>query len=432
MVNYLRAALKLYSIKRHLRWKTDKLLKHQNTELKRVIRYAYNYVPYWHEKFKQIGLKPDDIKTIEDLNKLPIINKKEVRSNLSRILSVRYNKDKLKKVFTSGSTGQPLTLYLSISEDEFRKARHLRANIFCGQRMRDVWVVITSPIRFEKTLRLPRLFRIYSMNTISVYASPSEQIVSLKSLKPDVVEGYSSSLYMLAREIKKRGGENIKPRIMFSGTELIDYSHRQFIEKVFDAPLYDQYATIEFERMAWQCPEKTGYHIEADAMIMQFVDRDGEEVAPGERGEIVCTSLFNYAMPLIRYAVGDVGVKSAEECSCGVNFPLMEMVEGRSDSIIYLADGRPISPIAFIYAMQLFKWFEFIEQWRVVQEQKNTLRVDIKTGEACVNQSIMEEELAWHLRKILNLGADVVVRVCFVDDIPVDKSGKRMKVVSAI
>lgn len=430
MVNYLRAAYQLYSVKKHLYWNRNRLLKHQTVKLKRVINYAFNYVPYWREKFRENGLDPDDIKTVEDLNKLPIINKGEFRRNISQMISTRFDRNMLRKVFTSGSTGKPLTLYLSPVEDEFRKARHLRANIFCGQKMRDNWVVITSPYRFEKTLRLSGLLRIYSMNTLSVYDSPSKQLISVGKLKPDVLEGYSNSLYLLAREVERQGVDMVKPRIMFSGAELIDYSYRRLIEKVFGAPVYDQYATVEFERMAWQCPEKTGYHMDADALIVQFVDENGEEVSPGERGEIVCTSLFNYAMPLIRYAVGDVGVASAEECMCGVGFPMMKVIEGRRDSILFLPDGRPLSPIAFIYAMQLFRLFERIDQWRVVQKSDDSFRIDVKKADEKVDEQVMRAELTRHIRKTLDLSSEIEVEVDFVDDISLSKGGKMNKVVS--
>ncbi|MHA1832375.1 MAG: phenylacetate--CoA ligase family protein, partial [Candidatus Baldrarchaeia archaeon] len=186
---------------------------------------------------------------------------------------------------------------------------------------------------------------------------------------------------------------------------------------------------IEFERMAWQCPEKKGYHIDADALILQFVDEEGEEVAPGERGEIVCTSLFNYAMPLIRYSVGDVGVASTEECTCGINFPMMKVLEGRKDSILFLPDGRPLSPIAFIYAMQLFKQFKYIEQWRVIQKGNDLFRIDVKKVNETVDEEIMRTELTRHIRKTLNLNSEIKVKVNFVNDIHLDKSGKLNKVV---
>lgn len=416
---------------RHTRWNRDRLLKHQAVELKRIINYAYNNVPFWHNKFKEDGLKASDVRTLNDLNKLPIVRRDEIKRNVSQMISAKFDKNRLRPILTSGSTGRPLSLYITSTEDEFRKARHLRANIICGQKLRDRWVVITSPYRFEKLPRLPQLLRIYAMNALSVFESPSKQLLSVEEMKPDVLEGYSSSLYLLAKETKKKDGKTIRPRIMFSGAELIDDSYRRFIEKVFSAPLYDQYATVELERMAWQCPERDGYHIEADALVLQFVDRNGEEVSPGERGEIVCTSLFNYAMPLIRYAVGDIGVSSMEECTCGISFPLMKVIEGRSDSILFLPDGRPISPISFIYAMQDFKLFKHIEQWRIVQKKQDSFRVDIKkTGES-VDEPSMGMELVSHIRKVLDLGSEIGLEVDFVDDIPLDRSGKLMKVVCA-
>ena len=401
--------------------------------LKRVVNYAYNNVPFWRTKFKECGLKAGDVGTLSDLNKLPIVRKDDIKRNVSQMISTKFDKNRLRKIVTSGSTGRPLTLYISSTEDEFRKARHLRANIVCGQEFRDRWVVITSPHRFEKIPRLPLLLRIYAMNALSVFDNPSKQLLSVEGMKPDVLEGYSSSLYLLAKEAKKRGVETIRPKIMFSGAELIDDIYQRFIEKVFGATLYDQYATVEFERMAWQCPEKAGYHIDADSLIMQFVDKNGEEVCQGERGEIVCTSLFNYAMPLIRYAVGDVGIfHSTEWCACGMPFPLMKMIEGRSDSILFLPDGRSISPIAFIVAMEEFRLFEYIEQWRIVQKNRDSFRFDIVKTDKTADERTMEIELVSYIRKVLQLDPEITFEVDFVDDIPLDRSGKLMKVVSKL
>jgi len=432
MVNYLRAAFLLYSIKRHIYWSRDRLLKHQTTELRRIVNYAFNNVPFWHRRFKDNGLKPDDIETVDDLNKLPILRKSEVRRNFSQMISRDFDARSLKRIVTSGSTGRPLTLYINSKEDEFRKARHLRANVFCGQKMRDNWVVITSPYRFEKIARLPQLLKIYAMNTLSVYEDPCRQLIAVEKMRPNILEGYSSSLYLLAKQAERQGVETIRPRIMFSGAELIDDMHRRFIAETFDAPIYDQYAANEFERIAWECPAKIGYHIEADALIVQFVDENGDAVAPGERGEIICTSLFNYAMPLIRYALGDIGVSASEECTCGLRFPLMKMIEGRSNSIIFLEDGRPISPLAFICAMQLFRLFNHIEQWRIVQNKRDVLRVDIKKASQSVDEAKMQIELVSHLRKILELDSKTNIEVSFVDDIPLDKSGKLTKFVSSL
>ena len=168
----------------------------------------------------------------------------------------------------------------------------------------------------------------YSPKFVSVFWDVDRQLSAIGEFKPQVLDGYSSSLAMLAREVRKKGVSGINPRIIFGGAELVDPVSRKTIEEVFEAPFYDQYATIEFERMAWQCPERSGYHIDADSLIMEFLDAKGDEVSAGESGEIVCTSLFNYAMPLIRYKVGDFGVPSDEECPCGRMLPLLVGLRG--------------------------------------------------------------------------------------------------------
>ena len=244
--------------------------------------------------FREVGVKPNDIKTVEDLPKLPIIRKDDIKRNGVRMISREYNVAKLKKLRTSGSTGEPLLFYISGREDEFRKAKHLRANIACGQKARDKWVTITSPIYFSQATKLQRLLGIYVPLSVSVFEDVTNQISIIEKLRPDVLDGYASSLLLLAKEIKKMGIDTIKPRLLISGADLIDPRSRQFVEEIFEAPLYDQYGAAEFERLAWQCKEKNGYHIDADSVIMEFVDENGENVAPGETGEIVCTSPVSY------------------------------------------------------------------------------------------------------------------------------------------
>lgn len=433
MVNYFRAYYFLRCMMKRAFWPKDRLEKHQNKMLEQIVRYAYTKVPFYHKKFREASIKPEDVRTVEDLNKLPIIKKSEIRENLGDVISRDYNIANLKMLRTSGSTGQPLFLYISDSENEFRKAKHLRANISCGQKPWDRWVTITSPHHFGEASKIQRILGIYAPIPISVFDDVAQQVSAIERINPDILDGYSSSLFLLAKEVKRKGVEIIKPKFIIGGAELIDNSSIRFIEKVFDAPLYDQYACIEVERIAWQCPERVGYHLDADTVIVQYVDDDGEEVSSGESGEIVCTSLFNFAMPLIRYAVGDVGKPSNEECPCGRTLPLMKVVEGRKDSILVLPDGRLVSPRAFSVAVSTFKFYEYIEQFRIVQKKKDFLELFIKMKDFDVNRDMFERELVSHLRRTINIPIDLVdFKVNFVDKISLDESGKLMIVVSEL
>ena len=434
MYNYFRAAYYLFGMMKRAYWDRDRLIEYQNKKLRKVVKYAYDHVPFYHEKFERLGIKPADVKTAKDLDKLPISRREELQKNVEKLISDEFDAGKLQVVSTSGSTGQPLFTYISRREDEFRKAKLLRANISCGQKPRDRWVVITAPQHRSNVTKLQKFLGLYAPVPISVFDDTATQVSIIDRLKPDVLDGYSSSLLLLAKEAEKTEIKTIRPRSIIGGAELIDGSSRQFIEKMFDAPFYDQYACVELERLAWQCHEKTGYHIDADSIIMQFVDEDGEEVAAGERGEIVCTSLFNHAMPFIRYAVGDVGVASEDtNCPCGRAFPLMKVIEGRKDSFVILPDGRVLSPLVFGWSMEVFKFYHCIDHYRVVQKKIDVFKFLIKTKGGHVDEKVMEAELLAHIRKMLNVGeSEVAFEIEFVDDIPLDKSGKLRKVISEL
>jgi len=418
---------------KHAYWSPDRLREYQNKKLRRILRYAYEHVPFYHNRFREHRIKPNEIRTAADLNKLSILRKEEIRKGLDQVISRKYNKARLKIDRTSGSTGKPLHFYISGKEDEYRKAKHLRANISVGQKPRDKWVVVVSPLHFGEVTKFQRFLGIYVATTVSVFNDLATQISKLEELEPNVLDGYSSSILLLAKEIEKRGIGTIKPRFIIGGAEFIGDDSCQFIEKAFDVPFYDQYACDEMERIAWQCPEKIGYHIDADSIIVQFVDENGEEVAPGERGEVVCTSLFNYAMPFIRYAINDIGRSSNEECPCGRTLPLMKVIEGRKDSLIFFADKRVLSPMGFNALMCMFKFHDSIDQYRFIQRKIDFFEFLVKLGSDGVDKRIVEKELVRHLRRTLNVNEDQAkFEVRFVENIPLDKSGKLRKVVSEL
>jgi phenylacetate-CoA ligase len=345
LVNYLRAFYYLQSLRRRVYWSEERVAKYQNKQLRRIVEYAYQNVPAYHKKWREAGIRPGNVRTVADLKKIPIVKKSEIRGNADGFISREYDRSELKMRRTSGSTGQPLYFYINGAEDEYRKAKHLRANIVCGQRQRDRWVVITSPQYFGETTRLQRALNLYATTPVSVFDDVDKQISIIKKFKPDILDGYASSLLLLARSVDTIHDANeIKPRLLISGADLIDSYSRRYVEEVFKAPFYDQYGCAELGELAWQCEERSGYHVDADTVVMQLLNDKAEEVSPGETGEVVCTSLFNYAMPLIRYAVGDLAKASKKEkCPCGRNFELVRIIEGRKDSIVALPDGRAIS-----------------------------------------------------------------------------------------
>jgi phenylacetate-CoA ligase len=402
--------------------------------VREIVKYAYEHVPFYHEKLRQNGLKPEDIKTVEDLNKLPITRREELQRNSDKLISNKFDVKKLKVVSTSGSSGKPLFTYLTRKEEEFRHAKLLRPHIICGQKPRDKWVLLGPPQHIKKLNWIQKVFGLYAPHFVSIFEPVPTQLSKIKLLNPDVLDGYSTSLYLLAQEHEKEGGNIIKPKFLMGGAELLDNPSRRQIEETFNAPYYDQYASEELQMIAWQCPQKNGYHVDADTVILQVVDRNGFEVGRGETGEIVCTSLFNYAMPFLRIALDDVGVSAKnDDCPCGIKFPLIQLIAGRKDSVITLPGGRKTHALVFGWIMEYYKFYRNILQYRIIQSRIDSIKVLIKKKDGKCDETEMKNELIVHMRKMLGVSDDELsIEVEFVEEMPLDKSGKFRKIISEV
>lgn len=434
MNNYFRIVYYLNRLLRQSRCSTGSLKEYQEKRIHEIVNYAYHHVPFYHEMLKRMELDPEKVTSIQNLEKLPIIRKQDILQNVGKLISNEFHISALQVESTSGSTGKPLSVYLSKKEGEFRKAKLLRANICCGQRPRDRWIVVAPPQYKNRSSNIQKLLGLYAPISVSVFDEPRVQVSAIQNHKPNVLEGYSSSLLLMARELDKSGGRIPGLRMIIGGAELVDDSDRHLLERDFGVPFYDQYSSVEFDALAWQCEEKKGYHIDADTVIVQLVDKNGETVAPGETGEIVCTSLFNHAMPFIRYAIGDVGVLSQNElCECGRTFPLMKVLSGRNDSIIVLPDGRMISPLVIGDGMMYFRYFFLIDQYRVIQHKKDKFSLLLKRKPGKVSDDDFRFELAAYFRKLIRVeDSGISIDIELVEEIPIDRGGKLRKVVSNV
>jgi phenylacetate-CoA ligase len=423
---------------RRLHWNERSLRKYQNKQLRKVVKNAFDNVPFYNQLFKAAKIHPSDIKTVDDLSKLPIVTKTDMKKTpLTNLISREYSVDNLKALRTGGSTGEPFSVYISGRENDWRKAIYMRANISCGQRPRDRWLAVVSAEQAADTAHFQRLIGVFAQTVIPVVWNRSVQLNFIEKEKPDILDGFSGVLWLLAKEAELSEVKSIHPRIIFGTAELIDPSSRKYVEKVFDAPFYDQFGCTEIDRSAWQCPEMLGYHMDTDSVIMQFVDEEGQEVGPGEVGEIVYTSLFNYAMPFIRYNVKDKGVPTESECPCGRKLPLMKVVEGRSNSFLTFPDKHIVAPMSFIEILQAFRFVKEIEQYRVIQKKRDLIEIYIKKTNSEVNEESLGKQLVANvmegLPKVENVNVSKVnFEVKFVDDLPLTQRGKLNVVVSYV
>jgi len=257
---------------------------------------------------------------------------------------------------------------------------------------------------------------------VDVFHKIEEQIRQLRAERPDILRGFPGSLRVLAETILQQGITGIRPKWVSTGGEILTGETREILGEGFGAPVVDLYNSWEFGNIAWECHCLKGYHINTDSVVLELI-RDGRAVSPGEKGEVILTGLNAFAMPFIRYRIGDVGVLSGRGCPCGRGLPLLERIEGRTDDLIHLPGGGILSPFTITTVL---RFIPGIGQFRFVQTGERDFQVHLVKGNASRPDTL--GEVKTQLEKIL--GTDVRIDVEWVDEIPRDPSGKIRAVVS--
>ncbi|MBI5410265.1 MAG: phenylacetate--CoA ligase family protein [Nitrospirae bacterium] len=405
---------------------TSELRSLQEEKLRNIVAHAYKNVRYYRRLFDGAGIRPDDIRTLDDLCKIPITTKKDLQGlKQEEIVSGGADMDKCVVKYTSGSTGQPLKIFLSPGERDYQILLNLRILMENGLRLTDKVAYLINPYRFPKSKFWFQRSGILRREYLSVFDYPEKHAALLMRMKPDVLYGYPSNLTLLALHIKENAINEIRPRLVFSVAEALEPNARKAIDSIMNVSTCDILGTIEIGDIAWQCEARSGYHVSADAALVEFLKDDGRPAGPGEEGKLICTSLYGYTMPLIRYAVNDICVPSDRTCSCGRTLPMMESIKGRANDFIILPDGKVIASCFLVIIMQAF---HDVAQYRIVQEDKARLIVSLVKGKDfnARTPDLIRKEIDRITGNALRVDMEIL------DELPRDKSGKIRTVVSKV
>jgi len=421
-----RYAYYFYELGRNLHRDHHRLLEIQTKRMRSTIKHAYENVPFYHRKFNKAKIKPDDVKSIEDLSKIPFTTKTELQAtSLTDTIAKTVDINGCFKRMTSGSTGIPLTIVVDKKAEDFRLAMWARAYAENGLRLMDRLATIRDPRNFGDSRGLLARLNTTRRKNISVFDAPQQQMNILIAFKPHVLKGWSSSLVMLA-DCFSAQKHSFSPRLIFTGADTLHETDRKKIGSAFGCDVLDYYGSTEFSLLGWECHCHMGYHMNTEGTLVEFVNNE-EVVAPGEHGEIVCTSLINSAMPLIRYRIGDLGIPIKEPCSCGRSLPLMKMLEGRTGDFLTALDGRIIPPtIFFPYP---FDDLAGIKQFRVIQETRGKITIDL-----VVDKDFQYSPVLDRARKEIQrvFGQEMQVDFRMLEKIEKDPTGKLRKIISHV
>lgn len=335
----------------------------QARKLQRLIAHAFEYVPFYSRLFRESGVTPEDIRVPADLERLPVIDKAVLRSQPPEdLIDRRLLKSHLIERHTSGSSGSPFRFFVDASYDQHCKAQYLRPYFMNGRTMFDRVLRFTAfPGKSRRWFQHVGLMR----ETTVGCSEPTEILLeALRHENAQILQGYPSVLSALASRIDPEDPGFRRPRIVFTDSELLTPDARKSIERAFGAPVFDVFGSYETDNIGYECREHMGFHLAIDCVVAEFL-RDGAVVSAGDRGQLVCTVLHNFAMPLIRYNLDDIAAASTVSCPCGSGMPLMRVVEGRSVDCVVLPDGSTQSPMQFLGALDSFG--DLAHEYQIIQ-----------------------------------------------------------------
>ena len=416
------------------RLSSEDLLEIQKCKLQRLIHYAYSHVPYYHRIFDERKLKPEDIQTPEDLQKLPLLTKDILRAHKNEFLSSTVSKSDMKEVRSSGSTGTPICVYMDKHMIGVQRAHWWRWSDYAGIDLyRDRMVFAGgsprnwngSPDDFRGAVHVTRTSMFISSSNMSSKVLDM-YIEDLQKFRPDYFRGFASGAYSLARRLLDRGMTFPLKTVMISSDTLLP-GYRKIIEQAFCCNIFDFYGQNEDVLTATECDQANGFHVNMESCIAESVDYNNSSCY-GKEGQLVGTCLENFAMPLIRYATGDLGVlaKPGEKCRCGRNHQKISSLEGRKMDMIVTPEGLRVGTH---FDAMLDVTHKAIKECQYVQEALDYLVIKVVPADSwdgLVHRELLEK----NIRK--QVGQTMKINIELVDRIPRRPNGKFQFLVSKL
>ena len=352
---------------------------------------------------------------------MPLLTKRQIRDRREDLIAGDRPRGYTQTAYTSGSTGEPLSVLTDAWEMSAHLANQLRGRSWYGLKVGDPELRIWQDPRASVGLSARALrtanavkdrllnVRLVSAGDLSAAALARWERI-LRRKRPALIYGYASGIAHLARFLKERGGEVPDPKAVILTGEKITASQRELIAQVFGTNVVDEYGSVECGVLAFECPAGT-LHTSDESAVLEVVDPDGDGI-----GELVVTSLRNYAMPLIRYRIGDLAMLSDDACPCGRTLGALTVV-GRSADIFVGPDGRAAHPFRLTHVLHRLPK---LIGYQVVQRSPSLIEL---VAEA---DSPLEETELESIRDAIEemLGPGVELRIRYVDSIPRGPGGK--------
>jgi phenylacetate-CoA ligase len=403
-----------WKYKAHLNKTRAQIEEYQLKRLLKLINHAYDTVPYYKKLFDELNIKPTEIKSLSDLEKIPPLDKKTAIENLKEMKSTK--KYTLIEEFSGGSTGNRMAMYKDKRYHHLSKGVLMRDLFYSGvlPGKKSVWIagdIYRNKSTLHKYLHhiIDAVNRRLVFDTFKYSDEELENWIETKYnvFKPDYIFGFGGSLYQVAKLIKQKKIKIHKPKKIISSSERLE--KREYIESVFGCKVIDQYGSTEIPTMAIEDEHYT-MHSSDDFVIVEI----------GVDNEVILTALESYGMPLIRYKIGDIGFKNKKEQSKSNSpFKQFNVLIGRTYELMLNKKGERIS--GGLIKTQMEDEALQINEFQVVQKSIDEVDLNIVMDDAVKMEDVKR------LEKILKYYLDCdEVKINYIKKFPTEANGKRI------
>lgn len=407
-------------------WKSpEEIHEIQWEKTKQILLHASRKVPYYRSLFQRTGLDPQLTKR-EEFSRIPLLTKEIIRDNEDAFFSEGTVKEKLVLKQSSGSTGVPTKIYLDHDRAMHSWAYNLRHNRWAGLdwgcRVGSLWGGPDhQPPEAKLQGRSLREIMIDYLagNIREVYLNPFHHseaeidhfIRKLRVFRPQILLGYSNSLYFLAQYFRDNRVKGIHPRGIICGGETLLPEARELLQQVFCCKVFLRYGTREADIIASEC-EEGRLHLNDDNLLIEVHGEPGDS-----QGSVLMTDLNNRVMPLIRYDLGDIAELDSRKCPCGRGLSVLKSIQGRKSELFKTRDGRRISGLWF---NKLARSIQSVRKYQLRQKDYEHFEVLL-----AVDSPPSQAEIDHFRQEIQGVfGESCVINIQYVDDIPKAGSGK--------
>ncbi len=406
-------------------WSKSDIESYQLDQLKKLLTKAYRDVPYYRGVMQVFNVTPSDICSLEDIQLIPFLEKKDVRRRYRDLVSTSSLTSLLYKCHTSGTTGTPLTLYRDIKNIGFEYAMLSRQRQWAGLYPDERIATLNGELIPEKKTQKNIFWSFSPFDNkllMSSYHLSKETamyyIDGLDRFQPQGIQGYPSSLYALAKFMNEHN-ISFPVKAALTSSETLSDEQRRVIGSAFNCIVYDYYGMAERVAAIHTC-ELGHYHIVPEYSLVEFIRN--KNLSDGHY-EIVGTSFTNHVMPFIRYRIGDIVQVSDTTCTCGREFPVIDRIVGRVDDYVVTPSGKLVGRLDHI-----FKGAQNLIQAQIYQPDSQHVILRIVP-----DQSYKKSDGEAVLEKLnRRLGDDMKYEIENVDSIPRTSRGKLKSVVSEV